>query len=175
MKPYEVLGNLFDKKILNILRLFIKNNDKEFYLREIARNTNVSAASTYRIINKLLKMDVIELRKEKTAKLYRLKDNEITEFLESIIEIDALDFFVEKVSEVNNVEEILLLGKKKDNKANLVILGNNIDSEKITFLTKVTKQNHNFNINHITISRRQYSRMLDMGLYPGNKKTLYKR
>ncbi len=175
MEPGEIMASLFDKKIVKILKHFIKNEDSEFYLREISRQTNVSAASTYRILSKLAELDILEIREIKTAKLYKLKKNKIVDFLKSIMEIDVLEYFTERASKIKNVEEILLLGKKGKSKANVLILGNNINSIEIKNIISEIKEKHSFTINQMCLSREQYGQMSSMGLYPGEKKTLYRR
>jgi hypothetical protein len=46
MDKKRIVEALFDKKIIKILRLFINNPDKTYYLREISRITKVPPAST---------------------------------------------------------------------------------------------------------------------------------
>jgi hypothetical protein len=175
MEPQEILESLFDNKILAILKFFLKNKNGEYYLREISRITKVSPASTYRILNKFVEINVLKVREIKTAKLYTLESNKTTEFLKSILEVDVVQYFVEKVFLLGNVEEILLLGAKTKNKANILILGSGIDTAKVKLLCGEIKEKYNFTINQMTLAREQFEQMSAMGLYPGSKKVLYKR
>ena len=175
MEPQEILGELFDNKILAILRFFLKNDDDEYYLREISRNTKVSPASTYRILNKLVAMNVLLVNEIKTAKLYTLENNKTVDFLKSLVEVDVVQFFIEQASKLENIDEILLLGVRSKNKANVLILGNNVDTSRVKLLCGEIKEKYDFTINQMILAREQYEQMSDMGLYPGTKKSLYRK
>lgn len=175
MEPQEILDNLFDSKILAIIKFFLKNEQGEYYLREIARLTKVSPASTYRILNKLVDMGVLNIREIKTAKLYSLESNKTTEFLKSILEVDIIQYFVEQASKIEGIEEIILLGTKTKSKVNLLILGSGIDTAEIKLFTGEIKEKYDFTINQMSLARDQYDQMSAMGLYPGEKKVLYRK
>ncbi len=174
MEPGEILESLFDSKILKIIRLFLKNEDTEYYLREIARQARVSPASTYRILKKLQEVGLVEMREIKTAKLYRLAKNKNSEFIKSIMEVDVLEYFVESASKLG-MEEILLLGQKGKTKSNVLLLGNNIDVSQIKLIIAEIKEKYGYTINQMTLSREQYEQMSSMGLYPGTKKVLFRK
>ena len=55
----NLLESVFDKKTVKILEelLNIKNI---FYLRDLSKKTGVSLATTYRIIQKLVKLGIVE-------------------------------------------------------------------------------------------------------------------
>lgn len=175
MEPEEILEKLFDKKIIKIIKHFLKDEQREYYLREVARHTRVSPASTYRILNKLHKMDLIEMQEIKTLKLYKLSINKNVDFIKSIMEVDILDIFIQTALKIPEVEEILLLGLKGKSKSNLLLLGNNIDVSQVKQIIAEIKQKHDYTINQMSLSREQYEQMSSMGLYPGSKKVLYKR
>ena len=175
MEPAEILESLFDNKILKIIKHFLKDEEREYYLREVARHSRVSAASTYRILNKLLDLSIIEMREIKTMKLYKLAKNKNVDFIKSIMEVDVIEFFIENASKLENIEEILLLGKKDKSKANVLLLGNNIDISQVKLIIAEIKQKYDYTINQMSLSREQYEQMSSMGLYPGNKRVLYKR
>ncbi len=174
MEVGETLQSLFDAKVMAVLKLFIKEEGKQLYLREIAKLSKVSPASTYRILKRLAGLQIIRLTELKTAKLYSLESNKTVEMLKSLVEVDTLQHFCELASLVSGVEEILLLAKEKT-KANLLILGNNIDTGELKRLCADIKEKHSFSINLMSLSREQYEQMSAMGLYPGGKKSLYRR
>jgi len=173
MESKDILKELIDNKTLKILNHFISNEGSEFYLREISRITGVSPASTYRILNKLVKLQVIKLNELKTTKLYSLEHNNIVIFLKSILKIDLVQQFVEKVSKLRGVKQILMLGTPSKTKANVLVLGNNIDNSKIKFICGEIKEKYNYTINQMTLTKEQYEQMSQMGLYPGGKKIIY--
>jgi len=175
MEPQEILGELFDNKIISILRFFLKNDNGEYYLREISRNTKVSPASTYRILNKLVDMNVLIVNEIKTAKLYTLEKSKTVDFLKTLVEVDIVQFFVEQASNIEAIEEILLLGARSKNKANVLVLGNNVDTAQVKLLCGEIKEKYDFTINQMILAREQYEQMSAMGLYPGTKKILYRK
>ena len=175
MEPGEIMVNLFDDKVVKIIKFFIKNDDQEYYLRELSRTTRVSPATTYRILNKIVNLGILEVREIKTAKLYKLGNNKIVDFLKSILEVDVIEYFVEAASKLEKVEEILLLGKKEKAKANVLILGNGINTAEMKLLTAEIKEKYDYTLNQMILSKEQYEQMSAMGLYPGSKRVLYKK
>ena len=175
MEPSEIMENLFDIKIVKILKFFLKNDNGHYYLREISRNTRVSVASTYRILNKLVELTILEINEIKTAKLYSLSNNKIVDFMKTMFEVDVLQFFIEHASKMIGIQEVLLLGKKEKVKANVLVLGENINKADMKLLTGEIKEKYDFTINQMSLSREQYEQMSAMGLYPGNKKVLFRR
>ena len=45
MDTIEVLNNLFDQKILRIMKLFLTDRERELYLREIAKKEQSSCCN----------------------------------------------------------------------------------------------------------------------------------
>ena len=175
MEPGEIMANLFDDKVVRIIKFFIKNDEPEYYLRELSRITRVSPATTYRILNKLVNLEILEVREIKTAKLYKLSKNKTVDFLKSILEVDVIEYFVEAANKLQNIEEILLLGKKEKAKANVLVLGTDISPAELKLLTAEIKEKYEFTLNQMTLSKEQYEQMSSMGLYPGSKRVLYKK
>ncbi len=174
MDQSEILSKLFDSKVLSILKFFMYNDKNEYYLREISRLTKVSPASTYRILNSLVKMELLKVREIKTAKLYCLEANKSVDFMKSIVEVDVVAQFVEAIVKLGNIEEILLLTREK-NKANMLILGKDMDTNELKRVAAEMKEKHTFTVNYMTLTREQYEQMSAMGLYPGSKKLLYRK
>jgi len=175
MEPSEIMENLFDNKIVKILKFFLKNDNGQYYLREISRNTRVSPASTYRILNKLVELKILDINEIKTAKLYSISNNKAVDFMKSIFEVDVIQHFIEQAALMPQVNEILLLGKKEKAKANVLVLGENINKADMKLLIGEIKEKYDFTINQMSLSREQYEQMSAMGLYPGNKKVLFRR
>ena len=55
-----------------IILLFVYNQEKEFYLSEIARQVKTSAGTAQRELNRLRRMDFISFKKRGNLSLYRL-------------------------------------------------------------------------------------------------------
>jgi hypothetical protein len=177
MDDVEILEQLFDAKILTILKIFIKNDGKQFYLREISKLTRISPASTYRIIKKLESLAIIRLTQIKNLKLYELEHNKKTEFLRAALKTEKriVDTFVDRVKDLKGVSEIIIQGKEKEDRANLLIIGEEVDSNEIKHVCADLKERFGFMISSLTLNMEQFEQMSSMGLFPGEKKTLYKR
>jgi DNA-binding IclR family transcriptional regulator len=85
MESEKLLESLFDKKILNILRLLVKKRDQKFTLQEIAKSTKVPLASCFRILRKLLELEIISMEKTKHLKIYFLNENDKTKYLKNVL------------------------------------------------------------------------------------------
>lgn len=175
--PEEILADLIDQKTLNIIKFFMENEKDEFYLREIAKKTDVSAASTFRILNKLLLMKIIDKKEGKTSKLYTISDNKQVEYLKKILNKDKtmLDTFVEFIKGIPSVEMAVIHGKLQKDKMNALLIGNDIDMEMVNGFLKEIKQKYNYNVSILSLTIEQYHQMTSMGLYQGEKKVIYRR
>ena len=174
----QPIVELIDKKMVKIIELFSNNPDKEFYLRQVSKLTGISPATTYRILNQLLKREIIEQRVINRFKLYALKNNEKAKQIAEIFskKRNALEMFRELVSKMDSVEVVYLLDSKLgDNKANLLIIGRDIDPGELKRIIVKIKEDFDFTINHLTLTHEQYSNMLSMGLFPGRKIILYEK
>lgn len=177
MEEINVLEGLFDTKILKIVRLFLNEKENQFYLREISNKVSVPVATTFRIVKKLLELGLIQEIKIKKFKLYMLKEGSNTKFLESFIreEKRILDLFIDKIKVLSGINSVILHGKEMKDRANLLIIGENIDSNAIKQLCGEIKDKYNFTISSLTLTEDQFTQMSSMGLYSGEKKILYKK
>ncbi|MCK5283592.1 MAG: hypothetical protein KAK00_09390 [Nanoarchaeota archaeon] len=177
MENVKLLEELFDKKIVGVIKFFLLNKDKEFYLQEISNSVKIPIATVFRIVGKLKEHRIVDEIRIKKFKLYRCADNENIAFLESFIKEGKriIDNFVIIVSKVENVEEIILHGKETEDKANVLLMGKGINYNEIKKICVEFKEKYNYTINSLSLEREQYNQMSAMGLYAGNKKTLYKR
>ncbi len=177
MENAQLLQELFDSKILAILKLFFKHADRQFYLLEISKESGVSSATTFRIVNKLAQFGVVDQIKVAKFKLYKLSQNDNVEFLQNFIreDIQVMKMFINNIKSIENIEAVILHGKETPNRANVLIIGNNIDSGKIKSLCLFTREKYDFTISSLTLTREQYEQMSQMGLYSGQKKILLKK
>ena len=177
MESSDVLEHLFDEKLLKILRLFYKEYDKEFYLREIAKKTNVAPASTFRILKKLMKLKLIKQIVIKRFKLYKLEDNEYTRFLGPVVKKgkQALEVFITRAKDLYGLDSIILQSGDTDKKANLIVIGSGINQDKIKNLCGQMLEEFNYRLTALVLEKEQFEQMDKMGLYPGKKKVIYKR
>jgi len=175
MAEKSILEGLFDEKILKVLKLFILNPEDEFYVREVAKRTRVPLATSFRILQKLVILNLLREIKIKHYKAYRLEENKDTQFLESILTTarSAIDEFVEQCSKLRNVQEIIQHGKETKDRVSLLIIGKNLDTEAIKQIVGSIKDKFNFSIMQLPVEPEQFNQMSQMGLYPQKKVTLY--
>lgn len=64
-------STLIDPKIYKILRLFLDNKKNTFHLNIISQQTNVPIASTFRIVNRLIRYDIVSVIKKGKLNVYR--------------------------------------------------------------------------------------------------------
>jgi DNA-binding IclR family transcriptional regulator len=124
MEPTQLLEELFDKKLFAVLRFFISNPNQEFYLREISLKTKVPLATTFRIINQLVKLEIVKLNQVRKTKLYSWAVNKNTKFIESVILAEKktiLESFIERIKHPE-VDMIILHGEEAKDKANILVI-----------------------------------------------------
>ena len=176
MEHIKLLEDIFDKKILRVLRFVILNKDNEYYLQEISKETEIPIATVFRIMGKLTALGIVLELKIKKFKLYRCADNEKVTFLESFLKEGKriAENFANLASKLPNVEEIILYGEEGEDKANIMLIGNGIDNNSVKQLCAEFKEKYNFNVTALNLQREQFEQISSMGLYSGSKETLYK-
>ncbi len=177
MQKKVILRGLIDKGLIEILLVLIKNPEKDFYLTELARQSNIPTATTYRSLEKLYKLEVIDIIKINKFKVYKLANNESTKFLAVIFEEkqDPIQNFTEEIKKINEVEQLIMHGEQKDNATNILLIGNKIDSAKIDAIVERIKTQTNHEISFVSLDEAQYQKMTRMGLYSGKKKILFSK
>lgn len=175
MKPEQlVLESLISPSTLKILKFFINNDDQSYYLREVAKQTHVPAASTYRILNDLTDSNVLVVEQIKRMKLYSLNMDR-AKFLVDLLQDrkSAVAEFVETVKGFEGVDMVVMHGKEEKDRANVLVIGGEMDSESIKRNAVYIGDKFKFKIILLTLSPDQYNQMSSMGLYPGKKKILF--
>jgi len=177
MHDENLLGNLFDNKHLKIIRLFIDDKTKEFYLREIAKLAGVSVSTTFRLVNKLVGLNVIKLIQIKSLKLYKLAENDNTKYLSKLLKEKprALEEFLQKARNFSFIDEIIVHGKEEKSRVSVLLIGNNIDNGEIKMLCGGIKEKYNFNVLTVPLTKEQFEQMSSMDLFPRDKKSVYRR
>jgi len=165
----ELLEKLFDEKKLRVLQFFFNYPEDEFYIREIAKRTKVPLATTFRIINKLKELEILKEVRLRKFKVYKLNQTKNTDFLHDMIaqKKSALNEFVEKASNIEEVEQIVLHGKEEKGKANILLIGQVIPVSEIKKLVVEIKETYNLTIIDLTLEPDQFVKMSEMGLFPG--------
>jgi hypothetical protein len=76
---------LIDDKTLRVLSLFLKNPDEYYHINKVSEDSKVPLATTFRIMNMLLKNKIIEYNSISKFKIYKLSKNEKTRKIKAII------------------------------------------------------------------------------------------
>ena len=165
-----------DEKLSSILELFSNNPDKLFYLRHISKLTGIAPATTYRLLQKLVGKEIIKQETINKFKLYVLNDNEKAKIVRDLFskQKSALESFVSLISSVKGVELVYLVGKPTSKKANMIIIGRDIDPMRLKRIVVKIKEDFDFTIIYLTLTQEQYVQMSSMGLYPGEKKIIFR-
>jgi hypothetical protein len=171
----KLLEQLFDKKVLQIIRHFLKQPNQQFYLQEITKSTRVPLSSTHRILKKLLALELIKLHKMKAFKLYSWNDTDQAKYLQYILEQKktVLDRFVEKASLLEGIQMLILHGEATNEQASILTVGTNIDDNALRSLVVKAKEENAFSITSLTLTPEQYNQMAAMGLFPKKKTILF--
>tara|TARA_B100000315_G_C14330728_1_gene475120 strand:- start:355 stop:615 length:261 start_codon:yes stop_codon:yes gene_type:complete len=80
-----IIRHLINKKTLQILDLLLKNKQKYFHLSEISSKSKTSLASTFRMMNHLVSIGIIDVTVIGKMKIYRIASNNKTKDLENAI------------------------------------------------------------------------------------------
>lgn len=168
---------LLDEKMLRILQVFVNNEKEDYYLRELASKSNVPPATTYRIINRLLDLKIIELTKIKKLKIYRIASTPQADFLKKILkeELDVASLFVNKVKDLQGVSLVVVHGKVNKNKTNILVIGESVSKDSLDAASKEINTEYGHNISALSLTQDQYEQMTSMGLYSGEKKIVFRR
>lgn len=177
MDGAELLESLFDSKIISIISLLLHNKEKQFYLREISKETKVPLATTYRIIKKLVALKIAKQVQISRFKLYQIESNEQASFLSSMIKEKkkALAEFVNRAKVMREVNVIILHGEETETKANLLLIGEDIEIDKIKALTAEIKEKYEFTVSYMSLTSAQFEQMSSIGLLPRQKRILFER
>lgn len=176
MREMEILRELFDEKIIRVLNTFLDNQEKNLSLSEISELSKINMTTTFRIIKKLAEKDFINIIIVGKTKTYQIKRNEkvliLLKFLKK--DTDYLLEFINNIKQHLGVKKIVLELRSKDS-AKLLIVGDIIPSEKIKEIAGEIKTKHNFAIDFVEISEKQFAEMKNLGLYDLNRKIIWER
>ena len=81
----DILDGLIDNKKLKILGLFAGHPESIYHIKKVSEETAVPLATTFRIINSLVRIKIIEVRKISKFKIYSLAKNNKTDRLRELL------------------------------------------------------------------------------------------
>ena len=166
----KILKSLFDKKTVSILSEI--PGKKNIGVREVARKTNLSVATVYRIFQKLEKGGLLKKKKVGVFSVYEVDEkSKAYAIVEKLIPKQTpLEIFTKIVSK-EKTEEIRLLEESQD-KANVLVIGN-VKTKKIQDICKAIKKEFAYSIQPLVLTRAQHENMASLNIAPVSKKLLY--
>ena len=72
----SIFRQLINGKVLKILDLLLQNKDKLYHLNKISDETKVPLGSTFRLVNQLVSLELLDVIVVGKMKIYRIADNE---------------------------------------------------------------------------------------------------
>ena len=119
-------------------------------------------------------VDVVEIR---NFKLWKLANNDKTNKLDLIImgRKNPIEFFTDTVKKLEEISSVILYGTPDREGGNILLIGENIDSNEVKAATAKTKERFSFTVNTLVLTEEQFDQMNKMGLYPQTKKVIYSR
>ncbi|MBN2458914.1 hypothetical protein JXB28_01390 [Candidatus Woesearchaeota archaeon] len=177
MPTKNILEEFFDKKTLSILKLFLFDDTKQFYLREIAKKAKVPVSSTFRIVKRLKAMGLVSETIIKKTKLYSLAVSKDSAYLSKLLEEKkgVIEEFVDYVSKLPGVDMIVMHGEEAKDKANIIVIGAAVDSKAVKEKVGEIKGKYNFNIIEYVLDPGVFNQMSQGGLISGRKVILWEK
>ncbi len=156
MEKPKLLSSLFDEKTVLVLQRILPTTDI-FYLRDVSRESGVSLATTYRIVQKLASLCLVEKQIQGKFNYYKIiKDSPVyDEIYELIIgtKPDQLKTLARALAQEFGSEVQVFVDKKKG-----VLIVGDADKNQVNDIAR------NTDIKTMVVSTEQFSQMRDMGL-----------
>jgi len=158
--------DLFTKSKIRqkIILLFIYNQNKEFYLSEIAKKVKTSAGTAQRELNKLLQSDFLVFKKKANLSIFVL--NKRYSLLKEIESIIKKTFGIEvelknELSKINKIAFAFLFGSyvkggfKSDSDVDLFVIGD-VDGDQVYNAVKKAEDLTAREINYHVASKSEF-------------------
>ena len=81
----SIFRQLINKKVLKILDLLLRNKGELFHLNKISEDTKVPLGTTFRLVNQLVALDLLDVIVIGKMKIYKISDSKETKQLEQTI------------------------------------------------------------------------------------------
>jgi|APSaa5957512622_1039677.scaffolds.fasta_scaffold01661_17 hypothetical protein len=174
----NVLSGLLDEKLIKIISLFMKYPDRKFSMSEVSRFSGINGATTFRILNKIVKENLVRVTVVGKSRSYQLSQgeraNSLSRLLKKTEEVNVLDIFCDRVKELPRVKTVLL-DSKDANSAKLIIVGEYPSSERINKIRDDLYENKKFKISFVELTLKQYKDLRKFGTIPSGKRILFTR
>lgn len=158
----KLLSEVFDDKIVTILKCLL-SKDNIFYLRDLSRETNVSLATTYRIIQRLMRLGLVTKNASNKIVYYQLaKNSEVFKELYQVII-------------GNSTSPLMVLRKRIEEKCGdganvyakdkkIFVISNKLKPEALTLICEEIRELIGIKLDALLVSPTQFKQMKSMGL-----------
>jgi len=149
-----------------IILLFVYNQNKEFYLSEIAKIVRTSAGTAQRELNKLLRTDFINFKKKANLSIYMLNNRySLLKEVESIVKkTSGIEVELKKeLSRINNIYFAFLFGSyvkggfKSDSDIDLFVIGE-VDEDQVFKAVQKVEEIVRREINYHIANKSEFSK-----------------
>ena len=86
MQKSDILKDIFDKNIIEIIKIFAINPKQHFSLSQVAYLSGVKTATSLRIVNKLIEKNFVDINIIGKTKYYRWKNGLRADFLIKLLQ-----------------------------------------------------------------------------------------
>jgi len=167
----DLLSELFDDKTVKVLKKLLLKKDT-FYLRDISRETGVSLATTFRIVQRLMGMGLVKKQQQGKFTIYSLnRDAPIFLDVYKLIIGEALDAvgLVKKALKGSYDISRTNLFVLKDNKNKIFIISDDVEPAFVSGLATTIKEELGTKVDLMAISHSQFRQMREMKLISAGK------
>tara|TARA_Y100000310_G_C20587040_1_gene765974 strand:+ start:108 stop:629 length:522 start_codon:yes stop_codon:yes gene_type:complete len=161
---FELLSSIFDAKTVSVIAALLKKKGR-FYLRDLSRESGVSLATTYRIVQKLLSARVVLKDTKEKIEFYEINrsSKEFQElcgiFLESLK--SPAEMFKELLSELHGTEPRVFSDKEDVNK--VIVVSSLTDRSQLANITKQIEDETGLKFKTALFSSSQFIEMKNLG------------
>ncbi len=173
----SLIVGLIDKKLSNVLEFFFDNPKERFYLKQISKATGVSNTSTFRILKRLCRLGIVREEVVGPAKLYFISEKKEVMMLSELFKPkkSVIEQIKEGFAGIGGIDYIVIYGKAQNGKATVFLIGPSPNGKEIESAKERVEKSSGLLINYITLTDIQFNQMSRLGLYPDEKRVIWKR
>lgn len=86
MRRAEVLKKIFDRNIIEVIKVFASSQKQHFSLSQVAYFSGVKTATSLRIINKLIEKNLVDIHTANKTKFYQWKKGPPADFFVKLLQ-----------------------------------------------------------------------------------------
>jgi len=166
----QILEQLFDSPLkVKLLRLFLRNPEEKFTLKEISKRTKSDSRQCIAQIKKLLNIDFLEAQVRKKRKVYFVNPNfDFYNELRTLVlksPSASKKKILSKLKKIGKIKLAVLSGvfvNLENARADMLIVGNYIKKKKLTRLIKDLEAEVGKEIDYVIMSPEEFQYRYDM-------------